>query len=340
LSWADPGLHIFLGGWNVWRVTTPKYVEFSEAAAEKYIGRKTRGEAAFRMVEGSFLSFCGIVVVFLIASVALFGFFVIGIRSFVVTGELSTFRSKEFILVWYLAVLGISILVARHSNWHSDYSEGRLTPPFFPRTVRGLAFAGDFLAGGPRLLSAGGESFAKAFRLLSLDVSQVGPIIFWLWQRGAKATTDQIADQFPGLNTVRILPQLRDIPGVIWLPDPRGILLLSTEFRAELAKAIGRPRPVPPPPEPEPAYEKERQREPRPEPGPGQSNEILEWYKTLGLPAYASIPQVKRRYRQLAKIHHPDALAGGRTRARDRTDETMKRINIAYQNILRHSASH
>jgi hypothetical protein len=198
-----------------------------------------------------------------------------------------------------------------------------------------LSFAGDFLAGGPRLLSAGGQSFARAIRLLGLDVSQVAPIILWLWQKGAKATTGEIYHQFPGLNTVRILPQLRDIPGVIWLPDPRGIVLLSTEFRAELAKVIGKPRPTP---RPEPSFEQESEPK-REEAAPGQSEEIIEWYKILGLPAYAPIQQVKKRYRQLAKIHHPDALASSRSRLKDKSDETMKRINIAYENILNYSAS-
>jgi hypothetical protein len=176
---------------------------------------------------------------------------------------------------------------------------------------------------------------ARAFRLLRLDVSQVAPIILWLWQKGAKAPTGEIYLQFPGLNTVRILPQLRDIPGVIWLPDPRGILLLSTEFRLELAKAIGKPRPIPTSP---PPFESESEPHREEEATPAQSDEIVAWYKTLGLPAYAPIQQVKRRYRQLAKIHHPDALAASRGGAKDRSDETMKRINIAYQNILQHSA--
>ena len=50
-------------------------------------------------------------------------------------------------------------------------------------------------------------------------------------------------------------------------------------------------------------------------------------YTILGLPDNASVGQVKRRYRQLAGIFHPDREGG--------YIEAMKRINEAYEEILK-----
>jgi len=56
------------------------------------------------------------------------------------------------------------------------------------------------------------------------------------------------------------------------------------------------------------------------------------WYQSLGLPPYTPIQLVKRRYRQLAKKHHPDALGAG---PGPKNDGKMKEINLAYGNIVR-----
>jgi DnaJ-domain-containing protein 1 len=49
-------------------------------------------------------------------------------------------------------------------------------------------------------------------------------------------------------------------------------------------------------------------------------------YAVLGLPATASLVEVKKRYRQLSMIYHPDR-EGGYT-------EAMKRVNEAYEKIM------
>ena len=105
------------------------------------------------------------------------------------------------------------------------------------------------------------------------------PIIVWLWQKKTKATTDEVAARFPEINAVRVLPQLRDIPGIIWLPHPRGVILLTTEFREELSNAF---HPLGEGLDNEPQSNAESK--------PASPNKstpngvIVGWYETLGLP--------------------------------------------------------
>ena len=61
-------------------------------------------------------------------------------------------------------------------------------------------------------------------------------------------------------------------------------------------------------------------------------------YAALNLPPFATLQQVKSRYRKLAKIYHPDARARNSSGNPAASDEQMKRIsNEAYHNILKHS---
>ena len=73
------------------------------------------------------------------------------------------------------------------------------------------------------------------------------------------------------------------------------------------------------------------------QPAPDISAETLSWYAILNLPPFATLQQVKTRYRKLAKIHHPDARARNRPAGEPADDGQMKRINEAYHNILKHS---
>jgi len=50
-------------------------------------------------------------------------------------------------------------------------------------------------------------------------------------------------------------------------------------------------------------------------------------YAVLGLPHSASLEEVKRRYRQLSQIYHPDKEGG--------YEEAMKLLNSAYHQIVK-----
>jgi len=200
----------------------------------------------------------------------------------------------------------------------------------YPRTTDHHLFdaasdlGGEIFSAGPKLLLRAEESFSKFIRLARTDIPRAAEILLWLFDRRHKASVEEIAEAFPGVNIISVIPQFRDIPGVIWLVPRRGVILVSQELREELGRLCGRARRVAP--EPPPA-------EPRFRP------EVLEWYEVLGLPAFASLQDVKKRYRQLAKQYHPDAAAGRGGLRTVNADESMKRINFAYHEILKSARS-
>ena len=63
-------------------------------------------------------------------------------------------------------------------------------------------------------------------------------------------------------------------------------------------------------------------RDPR---GPEAPSEMRESLATLGLSWPVTMTEVKSRYRELAKRHHPDANSGDRA-----AEERLKVINLAY----------
>lgn len=238
----------------------------------------------------------------------------------------------------FVVVLFVSFKLpqSRLEGLDSDGGWTDLGLPLLFGVIGAFAAVGcEIISAGARFLRKAGDSAASAARLLRLDTPQIAPIIVWLLARGTKASVRDVSYQFDDINAVRILPQMRDIPGVIWLPDPRGILLLSEEFCNELRKILppGKPKSAwnPPPPD-DPEREDDFI--------PDANDEILAWYKTLGLPPFVPIRVVKQKYRQLAKIYHPDTFRGG-DGSRVRPDEAMKQINEAYHHILKSDqASH
>lgn len=63
----------------------------------------------------------------------------------------------------------------------------------------------------------------------------------------------------------------------------------------------------------------------------GEGGIFADPYAVLGLPQNASIEQVKKRYRQLSMIYHPDREGG--------YSEAMKRVNQAYQKIMKRASA-
>jgi len=61
-----------------------------------------------------------------------------------------------------------------------------------------------------------------------------------------------------------------------------------------------------------------------------RDNAIAVHFDVLGLPDNASVESVKRAYRTLARLYHPDV------NETSGADERMKRINEAYQRIIKH----
>lgn len=63
-------------------------------------------------------------------------------------------------------------------------------------------------------------------------------------------------------------------------------------------------------------------------------NQLVDPYEVLGLFPGASIGQVKKAHRRLAKQYHPDRFAGAPEPEQRRVAERMVRVNAAYEELL------
>ena len=58
--------------------------------------------------------------------------------------------------------------------------------------------------------------------------------------------------------------------------------------------------------------------------------------QVLGLPERATLAEIKRSYRRLSKLHHPDATEGGSGGDSDQ----MYRITAAYEELIRYCSEY
>lgn len=237
-----------------------------------------------------------------------------------------------FFGVVFLIVMALSVVYA----WKTRRESSGAAQINFDSSWAALgSLAMEFIAAGPIFMVLAAQDFHKSFRLSRMDIPQVSAVLLWLYDKNDRGGFAELSLAFPGLNIVRVLPQLRDISGVYWWPQ-EGEIALSEEFQKTLAGILGRsPKGIP-----SPGRGTREPRQPRfaESPPHGVSSEMVAWYSTLNLPPFATLQQVKARYRKLAKIYHPDARAQDRaTGSGASDDEQMKRINEAYHNLLKHS---
>lgn len=68
-------------------------------------------------------------------------------------------------------------------------------------------------------------------------------------------------------------------------------------------------------------------------------NDPLSWYRTLDLDPGSTPDQVREAWRDLAQVWHPDRFSGN-PRLQGKAEETLKRVNEAYENLKKfHAAS-
>lgn len=241
--------------------------------------------------------------------------------------QFTLFRPALF-AVLFLFFLVLSVVHAYRTRWNSDsvvlFDMGSGFSTF-------LSLGWEFLSAGPILLILSIQDFWRYARLSRLDVPQVSTLLLWVFDRGGSAGFAEICLDFPGLNAVRVLPQLRDLQGINLWPDA-GEISLSDDLCKTFARILGREPKSPPH-----FRGHSRARAHFQAPIPQVDKEIVAWYTALNLPLFAPIQQVKMRYRKLAKIYHPDAQSHSNAGRDKIDDEQMKRINEAYHNILKRS---
>lgn len=236
--------------------------------------------------------------------------------------------------LWIAALAAVYLIPSTIYAYRTRWGAEAATRMTFDSSITSATFLlWEILSAGPIFLVMAAQEFYKFVRLWRVDFGPVSALLLWLFDEGGRASFAEISLAFPGLNAVRVLPQLRDIPGIHWWPD-EGRISLGQSLRNTLIGLLHRePKrqakffeatPKPPP----------RAEPPRP---PLVPDETLSWYAALNLPPFATLQQVKVRYRKLAKIYHPDARARIASANNAASDEQMKRINEAYHNILKHS---
>lgn len=312
---------------------------------EAWLDRRRLVEAGVQGFSGIFFAFIGLIV---LAVVSVGVGFVIYAVLMEVEGALAFFgltvslRRTPLMVTLLLLVTALCFVGAHKNRFGLDYSSGEPGLEHVPVDAMRMFLnpIWEILFAGPSLLLTAYEDLSRAARLMRLELPQVAAVVLWVFEQGGRAEVRELSRAFTGINTVRIFPQLRDLPGVIWLLDNRGVLLLSDGIRRELAALLGEPagktRVESEPADRGPsARAEERPRQFYPE----VSEEIQAWYQTLNLPPFAPLHEVKRNYRQLVKIHHPDVAARNPNRSGRPLDERIKLINLAYHNIIKHSLS-
>ena len=89
---------------------------------------------------------------------------------------------------------------------------------------------------GPRTVSSAMRFFRRASRLAKLDVMGCSAVITVLLSQGRRVAFEDINQKVENLDPVRVLPQLGDVEGVLFLKkEPQG-LSIGTELRAEFAR--------------------------------------------------------------------------------------------------------
>jgi hypothetical protein len=306
----------------------------ASALIAKWLNRRCAVESVVHLAGGAVFLVAGLVALVLTSCVLAALVVVLLVEGGAV---LSLLGLRVFLLrpvlfaILFLFFMGLSILHAYKTRWGTEAAAQLDFGTAFASTS---SIAWEFLAAGPIMLIMSGQDFHKYLRLTRLDIPHVSSLLLWLYDKGGRAGFAEISLAFPGLNAVRVLPQLRDLPGLNWWPDD-GEISLTEEMRQTFTGILGRG------PKNSPGFDYSSHARPHfQKPVIEIDQKITAWYAALNLPLFATLQQVKKRYRKLAKIHHPDVRATGRSSSQTPDDEAMKRINEAYHNILKHSQNH
>ncbi|MDB6124430.1 MAG: hypothetical protein JWQ71_3423 [Pedosphaera sp.] len=182
----------------------------------------------------------------------------------------------------------------------------------------GKSFA-DALYIGPSLLIAAMGFLRQSVRQDRLEVENCAKILSILLTRNSRFSFAELTRQSNISNTMRVVPQLMEIEGVVFLKsDPPG-LSLTAELREELFALY----------EEESIETKaEKTEEPPAEVDPDSP------YVLLGIAENAGLSEIKTAYRRRIKERHPDKFAALGLEWRVLAEERSKQLNAAYEALM------
>lgn len=299
----------------------------------KWIRKRLFSSCAFCIVTRLFQTTIGILTLVFVSWCAAFVALMILMRIDAIgslAGENVHTMRPSLVLLMVTAIVALSFWTA----WRHPYGLGTFRKPVHLRDrVSEYMLAamgsiiGEVLISGPRLIRSGGESFWECRHLMRARIGEIAAVLAWMVRRNRKVSVSEMAAAFAGLNLFRLIPQLRLLDGFIYLPSTNGVCLLSTEMKAALIDLLNIDQF---------AFDDSATSE-RPE--KPYASEEERWYSVLGLDVYASIVEVKKMYRILARKYHPDRHRNEDVATQIAAEERMKEINEAYRNICRSFAA-
>jgi DnaJ-domain-containing protein 1 len=185
----------------------------------------------------------------------------------------------------------------------------------------------DICSIGPRLILEGLRQVRCCGLLGELNVAACARALAYLAEQNAAVSWEDLMRHCPQVPSERLREQLSLLDGVLFLGEDASRVTLMDPFRLRLrwmleqeqrsgkGREPARPRPEPPPP-----------------PVPVEP-EKLSAYEILGLPASASVAEIKLAYRKRIKECHPDLFAGMDQQAKALAERWTKALNAAYATL-------
>ncbi|MEI6074395.1 MAG: DnaJ domain-containing protein [Verrucomicrobiota bacterium] len=244
--------------------------------------------------------------------------------------------SLPFLLVFYLFIK-IMVLYLAPTTLHADlwsggiallgiglicadciYSE-RDDLSFIPRWL-----LREFLHAGPRLSLDGYRHAVRGTCLFRMDYVSRADVLSYLLNKSSSVSKEELLKAFPDLNWSRLINELRQIEGILFLRDSSRLSLTSV-LRSELSQLMAQTA-------------QSRIVEDAPQPNPVDDVQSYSPYEILGLAPDASIAEIKSAYRRRIKGCHPDRFAGMDERSRQLAEEWTKALNAAYETMVARSS--
>jgi hypothetical protein len=178
----------------------------------------------------------------------------------------------------------------------------------------------DLLLSGPRLIGAFAGSVRKAPLLISADLQTCADALTILAGATSSLTAETLRARMGDRDSSRLLDQLAALGAVLFLRREPPSIVLDPDFRDQIRDFV------------EDRSAEESHEDAQPEPATTASTDSL--YELLGVPASASLEEVRAAYRRKMKMWHPDVFAGRTEESRREAEEKTKAIIAAYEGLL------
>ena len=188
-----------------------------------------------------------------------------------------------------------------------------------------LWLAREYFHMGPRIIFDGWSELARARQLSRVDAEMCAQLLGYLVTKATPTRREELLRVFPVFTWDRIVRQLRIINGVIVFRDECSVSLL-TPLRLELRQLLAH-------------FPKTEIPREEPEAVPVEEPHKLGAHEILGVPANATVAEIKTAYRSRIKECHPDRFPNTDAQSRALAEEWTKALNAAYAELLAGSRS-